>query len=30
LWRTKWVSPAGVTYFGAPTRAYSTTGKVDY
>jgi hypothetical protein len=30
LWRTKWVSPAGVTYFGAPTRAYTVSGRVDY
>jgi hypothetical protein len=29
LWRTKWVSPAGV-YFGAPTRAYTVSGKIDY
>jgi hypothetical protein len=30
LWRTKWVSPAGVTYFGAPTRAYTLSGGIDY
>ena len=30
LWRTKWVTPGGVTYFGAPTRAYTVAGKVDY
>ncbi len=30
LWRTKWVSPAGVAYFGAPTRAYTLSGRVDY
>ena len=25
LWRTKWVSPTGATFTGAPTRAYTTT-----
>jgi hypothetical protein len=30
LWRTKWVSRSGVTYLGAPTRAYTTSGKIDY
>ena len=25
LWRTKWVSPSGATFTGAPTRAYNTT-----
>ena len=25
LWRTKWVSPSGTTFTGAPTRAYNTT-----
>jgi hypothetical protein len=30
MWRTKWVSPGGATYFGAPTRAYTSSGKIDY
>ncbi len=30
LWRTKWVSPSGMTYTGAPTRAYTVSGKVEY
>jgi hypothetical protein len=25
LWRTRWVSPSGTTYTGAPTRAYSAS-----
>ncbi len=30
MWRVRWTSPAGVTYTGAPTRAYTTAGKIDY
>ena len=30
LWRTKWVSPGGQTFTGAPTRAYTTSGRIDY
>jgi hypothetical protein len=30
LWRVKWVSASGVAYTGAPTRAYTTSGKIDY
>ena len=30
LWRVKWVSPGRQTYVGAPTRAYTTSGQVEY
>jgi hypothetical protein len=30
LWRTKWVAPGGITYYGAATRAYTTNGAIDY
>jgi hypothetical protein len=30
MWRTKWVSPGGATFTGAPTRAYTTSGRIDY
>ena len=30
LWRVRWTSAAGRTYYGAPTRAYTTSGRVDY
>jgi hypothetical protein len=30
LWRTEWVSPGGQTFIGAPTRAYTTSGRIDY
>ena len=30
LWRTKWVSGSGATYYGAPMRAYTTSGKIEY
>ena len=30
LWRTKWVSPAGTTYYGVATRAYTVSGTIDY
>jgi hypothetical protein len=30
LWRTKWTSPAGVTFTGAATRAYTAAGKLGY
>ena len=30
LWRTKWVSPSGTTYYGVATRAYTLSGKIDY
>jgi hypothetical protein len=30
MWRVEWTSAAGKTYYGAPTRAYTTTGRVDY
>ncbi len=30
LWRVRWVSPGGVSYTGAATRAYTTAGKIDY
>jgi hypothetical protein len=30
LWRTRWVSPSGTTYYGAATRAYTVSGTIDY
>jgi hypothetical protein len=30
LWRTKWVSPSGKAFTGAPTRAYTSAGRIDY
>jgi hypothetical protein len=30
LWRVKWVSAGGVAYTGAPTRAYTSAGKLEY
>jgi hypothetical protein len=30
LWRTKWVTANGATSTGAPTRAYTTSGKIEY
>ncbi|MGD1051142.1 MAG: hypothetical protein ABR947_08745 [Solirubrobacteraceae bacterium] len=30
LWRTRWVSPSGTTYYGVATRAYTTSGAIDY
>jgi hypothetical protein len=30
LWRVKWVAASGAVYAGAPTRAYTTSGKIDY
>jgi hypothetical protein len=30
MWRTKWVSPSGATFYGAPTRAYTVGGTIDY
>jgi len=30
LWRVKWVSASGTTYTGAATRAYTTSGKIEY
>jgi hypothetical protein len=30
LWRVRWVAAGGTSYVGAPTRAYTTAGKVDY
>jgi hypothetical protein len=30
LWRTRWVSPSGATFTGAPMRAYTTSGTIDY
>jgi hypothetical protein len=30
LWRVQWVSASGAVYTGAPVRAYSTAGKIDY
>jgi hypothetical protein len=29
LWRVQWASPQGQTFSGAPTRAYSSSGKID-
>ena len=30
MWRVKWISAAGKACYGAPTRAYTTSGRVDY
>jgi len=30
LWRLEWVSPAGETYVGAATRAYTISGKIEF
>jgi hypothetical protein len=30
LWRVKWVSAGGGVYTGAPTRAYTSSGKLEY
>ena len=30
LWRTRWRSPGGQAFSGAPTRAYTTSGQIDY
>jgi len=30
LWRVKWVVAGGATYYGAPVRAYTTGGRIDY
>ena len=30
MWRVRWSAPAGVVYTGAPTRAYTTAGKLQY
>jgi hypothetical protein len=30
LWRAEWTSPAGETFVGAPIRAYSGSGKIDF
>ena len=30
LWRVRWSTPAHTTYTGAPTRAYTTSGRIDY
>ena len=30
LWRVKWTSPSAVSYYGAPIRAYTPTGKVEF
>jgi hypothetical protein len=29
LWRVRWTSPAGQTFTGAPTRAYTLTGALE-
>ena len=30
MWRVRWVSGAGTVFVGAPTRAYTTAGKLEY
>ena len=30
LWRVRWTSSTGTTYYGASTRAYTTSGRVEY
>jgi hypothetical protein len=30
LWRTRWVSPSGATFYGVATHAYTVSGKIDY
>jgi hypothetical protein len=30
MWRVGWVSAGGQTVFGAPTRAYTSSGRIDY
>jgi len=30
MWRARWVSPAGTVFVGAPIRAYTTSGKLEY
>jgi hypothetical protein len=30
MWRVKWTSATGTTYYGAPTRCYTTSGRIDY
>ena len=30
MWRVRWVSPTGTVFAGAPTRAYTTSGKLEY
>jgi hypothetical protein len=30
LWRVRWTAPSGATYTGAPTRAYTTAGTIEY
>jgi len=29
LWRVRWTSPAGQVFTGAPTRAYSSSGRIE-